>query len=139
MDLYGLPLEDRDRVIAWKDAAVDGRPEGNELLAYFTDAIQQRRQNPGSDMLSQVMTGPGELSDLELLGMSHLLVLSGLDTVAAAIGFSLFELAAQTAAAHSNFAMNPSRSRSSSRRSSDSSRQRRWRPGSPPTSSMWAA
>jgi cytochrome P450 len=93
MDLYGLPLKDRDNVIAWKDAAVAGKPEGWELLAYFTDAIQQRRQSPGSDMLSQVMTGPGDLSDLELLGMSHLLVLSGLDTVAAAIGFSLFELA----------------------------------------------
>jgi cytochrome P450 len=93
MDFYGLPLEDRDSVIAWKDAAVAGKPEGYELLAYFTDAIQQRRQRPGSDMLSQVMTGPGDLSDLELLGMSHLLILSGLDTVAAAIGFSLFELA----------------------------------------------
>ncbi len=43
--------------------------------------------------LSQVMTGPGDLTDLELLGMTHLLILSGLDTVAAAIGFSLFELA----------------------------------------------
>ncbi|OBH03099.1 cytochrome [Mycobacterium sp. E2699] len=93
MDLYGLPLEDRDRVIAWKDAAVDGKPEGYELLTYFTEAIRQRRQNPGSDMLSEVMTGPGDLTDLELLGMSHLLILSGLDTVAAAIGFSLFELA----------------------------------------------
>ncbi|MGD1256967.1 cytochrome P450 [Mycobacterium seoulense] len=93
MDLCGLPLEDRDRVIAWKDAAVDGRPEGHDLLAYFTDAIQQRRQNVGSDLLSEIMTGPGDLTDLELLGMSHLLVLSGLDTVAAAIGFSLFELA----------------------------------------------
>ncbi len=93
MDLYGLPLEDRDRVIAWKDAAVDGKPEGYELLTYFTEAIRQRRQNPGSDMLSEIMTGPGDLTDLELLGMSHLLILSGLDTVAAAIGFSLFELA----------------------------------------------
>ncbi len=93
MDLYGLPQEDRDLVIRWKDAAVEGRPEGYELLAYFTKAIQQRRQSPGSDMLSQVMTGPGDLTDLELLGMSHLLVLSGLDTVAAAIGFSLYELA----------------------------------------------
>lgn len=80
-------------MIAWKDAAVDGRPEGHDLLAYFTDAIQQRRQNVGSDLLSEIMTGPGDLTDLELLGMSHLLVLSGLDTVAAAIGFSLFELA----------------------------------------------
>ena len=93
MDLYGLPLEDRDSVITWKDAAVEGKPEGYDLLTYFTDTIQQRRKTPGPDMLSQVMTGPGDLTDLELLGMSHLLVLSGLDTVAAAIGFSLFELA----------------------------------------------
>jgi len=93
MDLYGLPLEDGDSVIGWKDAAVAGKSEGSELLDYFVDAIQQRRQSPGSDMLSRVMTGPGGLNDLELLGMSHLLVLSGLDTVAAAIGFSLFELA----------------------------------------------
>ena len=93
MDLYGLPLEDRDSVIEWKDAAVAGKSEGCDLLGYFVDAIQQRRRSPGSDMLSQVMTGPGDLNDLELLGMSHLLVLSGLDTVAAAIGFSLFELA----------------------------------------------
>jgi cytochrome P450 len=93
LDLYGLPVEDRDRVIAWKDAAVAGKPEGQHLLSYFADAIQERRQNPGSDLLSQIMTGPGDLSDIELLGMSHLLVLSGVDTVAAAIGFSLFELA----------------------------------------------
>jgi cytochrome P450 len=93
MDLYGLPLEDRDRVIGWKDAAVAGKPEGYELSAYFIEVIQRRRQSPGSDMLSQVMTDEGDLSDLELLGMSHLLILSGLDTVAAAIGFSLFELA----------------------------------------------
>ncbi|ORB10705.1 cytochrome, partial [Mycobacterium noviomagense] len=93
MDLYGLPLEDRDNVIGWKDATVAGKSDGRELLAYFTDAIQQRRQHPGADLLSQVMTGPGDLSDLELLGMTQLLIVSGLDTVAAAIGFSLFELA----------------------------------------------
>ncbi len=93
LDLYGLPVEDRDRVIGWKDAAVAGKPEGQELLAYFAEAIQRRRRCPGRDLLSQMMTGPGDLSDLELLGMSHLLILSGVDTVAAAIGFSLLELA----------------------------------------------
>lgn len=93
MEIYGLPQQDRDRVIGWKDAAVAGRPEGQELLAYLANAIQERRATPGRDMLSQIMIGTGDLSDLELLGMSHLLILSGLDTVAAAIGFSLFELA----------------------------------------------
>jgi cytochrome P450 len=93
MELYGLPAKDRDHVIAWKDAAVDGKPEGYELLSYFATVIEERRQNPGADMLSQIMTGPGALTDRELLGMCHLIVLSGLDTVAAAIGFSLLELA----------------------------------------------
>lgn len=102
LDLYGLPLEDRDRVIAWKDTIIGDKPfltrqeaeQGqHELLEYLVNAIRLRRQNPGSDMLSQIMTGPGDFSDLELLGMSHLLILAGLDTVTAAIGFALFELA----------------------------------------------
>ncbi|MCA2251375.1 cytochrome P450 [Mycobacterium intracellulare] len=93
MELYGLPTEDRDDLIAWKDAAVAGKPEGNQLLSYFAEAIQQRRNNPGSDLLSRIMADPGALTDLELLGMCHLIVLSGLDTVAAAIGFALLELA----------------------------------------------
>ncbi|OBK49256.1 cytochrome P450 [Mycobacterium sp. 1081908.1] len=101
LDLYGLPVEDRDRIIDWKDSVIGERPymtqEDHEkarlLLAYLTDAIQKRRENPGSDMLSRVMTGEGNFSDLELLGMSHLLILAGLDTVTASIGFSLYELA----------------------------------------------
>lgn len=102
LDLYGLPLEDRDRLIAWKDAVIADKPyvtqaelaaPARDLFEYLQDAVKQRRQNPGSDMLSQVMYGEGDFSDLELLGMSHLLILAGLDTVTAAIGFSLLELA----------------------------------------------
>src|SRR5690349_2952532 len=101
LDLYGLPLEDRDRLIDWKDAIVNDKPvitrtdieKSEQLLAYLADAIAERRRNPGSDMLSQVMTGKGDFTDVELLGMSHLLILAGLDTVTAAIGFSLYELA----------------------------------------------
>ncbi|OMC47045.1 cytochrome [Mycobacterium sp. IS-2888] len=102
LDLYGLPLEDRDRLIAWKDAIIGDKENVTiaeiqagelELLEYLSAAVQQRREEPGPDMLSRVMTGPGDFTDLELLGMSHLLILAGLDTVTAIIGFSLFELA----------------------------------------------
>ncbi len=96
MDLHGLPLGHRDRVIGWKDAVVAGnfdQEPGYDLLGYLTDAIRQRRQRPGSDLLSQVMTGPGDLSDVEILGMILLQILADLDVVAAAIGFSLLELA----------------------------------------------
>ncbi|GBE67236.1 putative cytochrome P450 143 [Mycobacterium sp. MFM001] len=105
LDLYGLPLHDRDRLIAWKDAIIADSPyptqaeldSARELFEYLVDAIKQRRQNPGTDMLSLVMTGEGAFSDLELLGMSHLLILAGLDTVTAAIGFCLLELARRPA------------------------------------------
>jgi cytochrome P450 len=102
LDLYGLPLEDRDQLIAWKDAIIADKEFVNMaevqqgeigLLEYLNKAIQERRQNPGPDMLSRVMTGEGDFTDAELLGMSHLLILAGLDTVTAIIGFSLFELA----------------------------------------------
>ena len=101
MDLYGLPMEDLEKVLRWKNAVVDDKPyltpadleEGYKLLEYLAEVIQERRQNPGSDMLSRVMASDGNFSDVELLGMSHLLILAGLDTVTAAIGFSLFELA----------------------------------------------
>ncbi|WIM88935.1 cytochrome P450 [Candidatus Mycobacterium wuenschmannii] len=101
LDLYGLPLEDRDQLIAWKDDVIGDKPFLTEadaasaryLYEYLTEVIKQRRQNPGTDMLSAVMTGDGDFSDLELLGMSHLLILAGLDTVTAAIGFALLELA----------------------------------------------
>jgi cytochrome P450 len=102
LDLYGLPLEDRDQLIAWKDAIIGDKEFVNMaevqqgeigLLEYLNKAIQERRQNPGPDMLSRVMTGEGDFTDAELLGMSHLLILAGLDTVTAIIGFSLFELA----------------------------------------------
>lgn len=102
LDLYGLPLEDRDRLINWKDAITGDQAylslaemeKGQiNLFGYLSDAIQQRRQHPGSDMLSHIMTDPAGLTDLELLGMSHLLILAGLDTVTAAIGFALLELA----------------------------------------------
>jgi cytochrome P450 len=102
LDLYGLPLEDRDRLIAWKDAIIGAKPsvtraeleEGQlALLEYLSKAVQQRRQNPGSDMLSQLMIGESAFTDIELLGMSHLLILAGLDTVTAIIGFCLLALA----------------------------------------------
>ncbi|WP_301149072.1 cytochrome P450 [Mycobacterium simiae] len=101
LDLYGLPLEDRDMLIEWKDAVIADKPnlsqedlaKGIALLNYLGDVIAARRQNPGSDMLSKVMTGEGNFSDLELLGMSHLLILAGLDTVTAAIGYAIYELA----------------------------------------------
>jgi len=103
LTLFGLPLEDRDRLIAWKDSVIaladspltehtDLTP-ALELAAYVTEAINERRQNPGDDLLSKVLTGDDPLDDGEAIGLSFLFVLAGLDTVTAAMGFALLELA----------------------------------------------
>ena len=103
LTLFGLPLEDRDRLIAWKDTviALSELPsmEGAdltpalELVAYVSDAISNRRQNPGNDLLSNVLTGDDPLDDAEAIGLSFLFVLAGLDTVTSSMGFAMLELA----------------------------------------------
>lgn len=103
LTLFGLSLEDRDRLIGWKDAVIaladlptlDGvdLTPALELFAYLTEAINERRANPGRDILSQVLTGDDPLDDGEAIGMSFLFVLAGLDTVTSAMTAALLALA----------------------------------------------
>jgi cytochrome P450 len=111
LTLFGLPVEDRDRLITWKDnvIALSELPsmEGAdltpalELVAYVSEAINERRQNPGDDILSKVLTGDDPLDDAEAIGLSFLFVLAGLDTVTASMGFAMLELARNPALRHS--------------------------------------
>jgi cytochrome P450 len=103
LTLFGLSLEDRERLIAWKDNVIalselpsmDGADltPALELVAYLSGAINERRQNPGDDLLSRVLTGEDPLDDAEAIGLSFLFVLAGLDTVTSSIGFAMLELA----------------------------------------------
>ncbi|OBK63260.1 cytochrome [Mycobacterium colombiense] len=103
LTLYGLPLADRDQLIRWKDAVIElgdrtttegaDLTQALELFNYLTNAINERRADPGPDILSQVLTGDEPLNDAEAIGLSYLFVLAGLDTVTSAIGFALLELA----------------------------------------------
>ncbi len=103
LTLFGLPLEDRDRLIRWKDAVIAlgllGSLDGAdlapaiELAAYLVEAIAAHRRNPGADILSQVLLGDDPLDDGEALGLGYVFVLAGLDTVTSAIGSALLELA----------------------------------------------
>lgn len=146
--LYGLPLEDRDRLIGWKDAviAMSDRPHpteadvaaARELLEYLTAMVAERRRNPGPDVLSQVQIGEDPLSEIEVLGLSHLLILAGLDTVTAAVAFRCSSSPADHSCAPC-CATIPSRSGFSSKRSSGWSHRRRWRRELPPSPSPSAA
>jgi cytochrome P450 len=110
LTLFGLPLEDRERLIAWKDKVIElsgGDATGLEsadlgpaleLFTYLTEAIQAKRANPGDDILSALLLGNTKegiepLTENEALGLCFLFVLAGLDTVTAVIGFALEHLA----------------------------------------------
>jgi cytochrome P450 len=103
LTLFGLPLDDRDRLIHWKDTVIaladlptlegaDLTP-ALELFGYLTEAINNKRQHPGDDILSRLLTGDDPLDDSEAIGLCYLFVLAGLDTVTSAMGSALLELA----------------------------------------------
>jgi cytochrome P450 len=110
LTLFGLPLEDLDRLVAWKEGLLAspmlnpaGQPSeeivrvGAELFEYLVGHIEQRRgQADSDDLLGRMLAAAGEerLTDEELLGMSFLFVLAGLDTVTSALSTAFATLAA---------------------------------------------
>jgi cytochrome P450 len=107
LTLFGLPLGDRDQLIGWKDAvlafsAAEGAtasPEalarGSELVSYLNGHLAARRGSDGDDLLSQLLSdsSDGALTEEEIIGLCFLFLIAGLDTVTAATGFALYELA----------------------------------------------
>lgn len=100
--LMGLPTEDLPQFLAWRDATI--RPDvepgdigGAERIRaetaraisdYFRAEIARRRRHPDGTLLSNIVHATIEgqpLTEPELLGISHLLLLGGLDTVTATL------------------------------------------------------
>jgi cytochrome P450 len=97
LQLLGLPLEDLDKFLAWKDAVI--RPEGvhgpaehakaaapaaHQIYEYFERAIDDHIANPREDVLSALIAADVEgqpLSREELLDICFLFLIAGLDTV----------------------------------------------------------
>ncbi|MGN6796012.1 MAG: cytochrome P450 [Streptosporangiaceae bacterium] len=110
LTLFGLPLQDRDRLIAWKEAVLgavgisgaEPASDANialaaELYEYLVGHIAQRREHGGTDILSQLLADPSDerMTDDEILGLSFLFVLAGLDTVTSALSTAFATLAAK--------------------------------------------
>jgi cytochrome P450 len=109
LTLFGLPVADKDRLIAWKDAILDTAgirgaeepsPEsaklGAELFEYLAGNIARRRgEGGGEDLLGKLLadTSDDRLTDDELLGLSFQFVLAGLDTVTCALSTAFATLA----------------------------------------------
>jgi cytochrome P450 len=111
--LMGLPQSELPRFLRIKDMIIrpqtlldDPTPEGSQALrkdagrqiyAFFGDVIDERRKNPGTDMVSYLLETEIDgqrLTREEILDVSFLLILAGLDTVTATLGCNMAYLAA---------------------------------------------
>jgi cytochrome P450 len=107
--LMGLPLEDLDLFLRFKDGiirpqassgaerAAKARATGAEIYTYFERVVAERRAQPEDDLLSGFIAAEidGErLTTEDILDISYLFLLAGLDTVTASLGCAVAYLAA---------------------------------------------
>lgn len=97
--LLGIPREDEARFHTWADAiaaSLDPDPDADpaergrgahdarmQLGTYLAGLIEERRRNPGDDMLSALATARGEdgsMTTMELLSTAALLLIAGHET-----------------------------------------------------------
>jgi cytochrome P450 len=100
--LMGLPVADLPMFMRWRDNTIrpdvaPGDMEGaarirtetaHAISEYFREAIAARREQPDDSLLSAVVHATIDdepLTEAELLGISHLLLIGGLDTVTATL------------------------------------------------------
>jgi len=110
--LMGLPQSELPNFLRLKDgiirphlqidepspekAALHRKQTGRQIYAYFEEVIADRRKKPGTDMVSYLLETEVDghrLSDEEILDVSFLLILAGLDTVTATLGCNIAYLA----------------------------------------------
>lgn len=108
--LLGLPMSDLPMLLQWRDDTV--RPDvpandiaaaaavrervGHDINEYFKRMVAEKRMNPDDTLLTRVAHGEVDgrpLDDEETLGICHLLMLGGLDTVTATLDCALAYLA----------------------------------------------
>ncbi|MFE0329120.1 cytochrome P450 [Streptomyces sp. NPDC058960] len=109
-ELLGVPLGDRHRFEAWRDALI--APTGPDrpfdvgahqaLLAYIGELVAAKRKEPGDDLLSILAAagqGPSDkddaLTDQEIVALGGTLLVAGFETTVAQLGLCLREILAR--------------------------------------------
>jgi cytochrome P450 len=114
LHLFGLPISDLPLLIELKDGII--RPQlraknplddkevaairadsGSQIYRYFEDLIKQRQTSRHDDLMSyllEVELDGAKLSQEDILDISYLFILAGLDTVTATLSCSIAYLAA---------------------------------------------
>ena len=97
MSIVNVPASDREQLLAWADGMV--RPEKpedvhttiQEIFAYASQKIAERRANPGDDLISaltKAQVNGRPMSHEEIMGMVSLVLIGGMDTVVSIMSFA---------------------------------------------------
>lgn len=102
--ILGVPTDMSDTFTGWVrdvlEFAYDAerRQRGTMgVIQFFIDALAERRENPGDDLISELLHTriDGEpIEDSIIIGMCALMLIAGVDTTWSAIGSSIWHLAA---------------------------------------------
>jgi cytochrome P450 len=105
-EMMGLPLDQAPRFHAWKNTLLHGHHDdpdgtvrqraGQELNSYLVELLADRKKNPGEDIISTLHSAEvdgDKLTDEEILDMTYLLFLAGLDTIASSLGLHFLHFA----------------------------------------------
>lgn len=102
LDLFGAPVERAETFTNWttdllhsNDYATSAAA-GQQLVTYLTEVISERRREPASDLISSLTRAELDgrpLTGEELLDMTFLLFIAGLDTVTSQLGVMVHHLA----------------------------------------------
>ncbi len=102
LDLIGLPQDRMQQFLDWEHSLIhsptlDARAAGvRAVKAYLLEQIEQRRKNPGNDLISntlKLVIDGRPVTPMEVFGHCFNLYLGGLDTVTASIGLHFLYLA----------------------------------------------
>ena len=95
MKLTKLPMSDRERLLRLAQMAARGGHEKmaesmHVMMAYLNPVIEERRANPGDDILSAVVHAKIDgkpINPGDMMSMLLVILFGGLDTVASTLGF----------------------------------------------------
>jgi cytochrome P450 len=102
LQLLGLPVELMPTFLKWEHGLLKSfsletrRDSARKIIGYLRDTIAEKRRYPGPGLISavtQMKVDDRGLNDGEILGISFLLFVAGLDTVASSLGFHFLHLA----------------------------------------------
>ncbi|MEU7837910.1 MULTISPECIES: cytochrome P450 [unclassified Nonomuraea] len=104
-ELLGVPVDDQERFRAWSDrllsvpgpevSAEETAEAGMNLAVYLAGLIEDKRVNPGDDVLTTLVSAYEEgdrLSEEELITFGMTLLVAGYHTTTSAIAHSLLQL-----------------------------------------------